>query len=193
MQSARRLPLLICGIGNPGAQYAGTLHSAGLTVVKALGARLGYPQFVKDRSLGNGLVSKSRGQGDGRDWTLWESTSYMNESGKGVAAAFREFSRAAPDGRLVVIYDELERQLGSVTVRTKEGASAKGHNGLKSIMASLGGQNFVRMGVGIGRPLSRESDDVAQYVLRKMTEQERSKTEGCVDEVVRRLEELEKG
>jgi PTH1 family peptidyl-tRNA hydrolase len=117
----------------------------------------------------------------------------MNESGKGVAAAFREFSRSAPEGRLVIIYDELERQLGTVTVRTKEGASAKGHNGLKSIMASLGGQNFVRMGVGIGRPLSRESDDVARYVLRKMTEEERNKIEGSVDEVVRRLEELKRG
>jgi PTH1 family peptidyl-tRNA hydrolase len=189
MQSARRLPLLICGIGNPGAQYANTLHSAGLTVVKALAARLGYPQFVKDRSFGNGNVSRQ----DERDWMLWQSPSYMNESGKGVAAAFREFSRSAPEGRLVVIYDELERQLGTVTVRTKEGASAKGHNGLKSIMASLGGQNFVRMGVGIGRPLSRESDDVARYVLRKMTEDERKKIEGSVDEVVRRLEELERG
>lgn len=191
MQTARRLPLLICSIGNPGAAYANTLHSAGHTVIKSLAARLGYPQFVKERSLGNGLVSRKLL--DGHEWTLWQSTSYMNESGKGVAAALRELSRAAPESRLVVIYDELERQLGSVTVRTKEGASAKGHNGLKSIMAYLGGQNFARMGVGIGRPLSRESDDVARYVLGKMTEEQREKIEGCVDEVVKKLEELERG
>ena len=191
MQSARRLPLLICGIGNPGAAYANTLHSAGLTVVKALADRLGYPHFVKERAFGNGLVSRLPGQD--HDWTLWQSTSYMNESGKGVAAAFQQFQREAPEGRLVVIYDELERQLGSVTVRTKEGASAKGHNGLKSIMASLGGKHFVRVGVGIGRPVSRESDDVAAYVLRKMTPGERERVEGAVDEVVRRLEDLERG
>ena len=193
MQSARRLPLLICGIGNPGGAYANTLHSAGLTVIKALGASLGSPEFVKDRALGNGLVSRNSTPGDGREWTLWQSTSYMNESGKGVAAAFREFSRSAPDARLVVIYDELEKALGTVTVRAKEGASAKGHNGLKSAMASLGGQNFCRMGIGIGRPLSRESDDVAAYVLRKMTEDEKHKIEGCLDQVIKKLEELERG
>lgn len=193
MQSARRLPLLICGIGNPGSVYANTLHSTGLTVVKALGSRLGYPQFAKDRSLGNGLVSRESAGDGARDWVLWQSTSYMNESGKGVAAAFRDFTRSAPDAKLVVIYDELEKALGTVTVRTKEGASAKGHNGLKSIMAFLGGLNFVRMGIGIGRPLSRESDDVAAYVLRKMTEDEKHKIEGSLDEVVKKLEELERG
>jgi peptidyl-tRNA hydrolase, PTH1 family len=192
MQSVRRLPLLICGIGNPGGAYANTLHSTGLTTVKALGTRLGYPQFVKERALGNGLVSRNSTPADERDWTLWQSTSYMNESGKGVVTAFREFSRSAPDARLVVIYDELEKALGTVTVRAKEGASAKGHNGLRSIMASLGGQNFVRMGIGIGRPLSRESDDVAAYVLRKMTEDEKHKIEGCLDQVVKKLEELER-
>ncbi len=117
----------------------------------------------------------------------------MNESGKGVAAAFHSFLRQAPEGRLVVVYDELERPLGNVTVRTKEGASAKGHNGLKSIMASLGGKNFARVGVGIGRPVSRESEDVAAYVLRKMSAEERGKIEGAVEEVVKKLQELERG
>ena len=117
----------------------------------------------------------------------------MNESGKGVAATFREISRSTPDARLVVIYDELEKPLGSVTVRTKEGASAKGHNGLKSIMAVLGGQNFARLGIGIGRPLSRESDDVARYVLRKMTDDEKHKIEGSIDQVIKKLEYLERG
>lgn len=191
MQTTRRLPLLICGIGNPGAAYANTLHSAGLTVVKALADMLGYPQFVKDRTFGNGLVSRQPGRE--HDWTLWQSTSYMNESGKGVAAAFHHFQREAPDGKLVVIYDELERQLGSVTVRTKEGASAKGHNGLKSIMAALGGRNLVRVGVGIGRPVSRESEDVAAYVLKKMSVEDRGRIEGAVEEIVRRLEEVGRG
>ena len=193
MQPARRLPLLICGIGNPGAAYANTLHSAGLTVVKALADKLGYPPFAKERAFGNGLVSRLPGQEHEHDWTLWQSTSYMNDSGKGVAAAFQHFVRQAPEGRLVVVYDELERQLGSVTVRTKEGASAKGHNGLKSVMAALGGRGFVRVGVGIGRPVSRESGDVAAFVLRKMSGEERGRVEGAVEEVVRRLEEVEKG
>ena len=96
-------------------------------------------------------------------------------------------------GKLVVIYDELEKPLGSVTLKTNQGASAKGHNGLKSILASIGNVPFARIGVGIGRPASRESEDVARYVLRKMTAVEKERVEGAVDEVVRKLEQLETG
>jgi peptidyl-tRNA hydrolase, PTH1 family len=204
--AARTLPLLICSIGNPGKTYANTLHSAGHTVLNKLAAKLGYGEFGKERELGNGLVSYppsisggsslAGGSGPG-DWTLWQSTSYMNDSGEGVRAAFTSWSKKLPvgeEGRLVVLYDELEKGLGFVTVKTSATASAKGHNGLKSIIASLSANKtpFARVGVGIGRPASRESNDVARYVLRKMTNQEREKIEGCVEEVVKKLKELEK-
>lgn len=93
------------------------------------------------------------------------------------------------------MHDELEKPLGSLSVKTKQGLSARGHNGLKSILASLSGtgMGFVRVGVGIGRPVSRESGDVAGYVLRKMTEGQRGCIEGCVGELVGRLREVGKG
>lgn len=91
-----------------------------------------------------------------------------------------------------MVHDELEKPLGNVTVKTGSG-SAKGHNGLKSILGFMGQTPFARVGIGIGRPLSRESDDVAQYVLRKMTAVEMKKIEECVDEVIRKLKQLEKG
>lgn len=195
MSVSRMLPILVCGIGNPGSTYANTLHSAGLTVVKTLAERLAYPPFQKDRSLGNGLVSRPSVSGDSGDWTLWQSTAYMNESGKGVRGAWMTWSKSLPDdgGRLVIVHDELEKPLGSVTLRTNQGGSAKGHNGLKSILAVMGNTPFARIGIGIGRPISRDSDDVAQYVLRKMTPGERDRIEKCVDEVIAKLAQLEKG
>ena len=196
MSAARALPLLVCSVGNPGAAYANTLHSAGHFVVTRLAGALGYQQFSKDRGLGNGLVSRPRISSGSGDWTLWQSTSYMNESGRGVRAAHATWSKgmsASEEGRLVVIYDELEKPLGVVTVRTVQGASAKGHNGLKSIMSVIGNTPFVRIGIGIGRPVSRDSNDVARYVLKKMDENEKTRLEGCIEEVIAKLKQLEQG
>lgn len=95
----------------------------------------------------------------------------MNVSGKGVKKAWTEFERQiraeGREPRLVVLHDELESALGKVSVKDG-GASARGHNGLKSIQASLGDVKWWRVGVGIGRPESREPDVVVRYVLKKM-------------------------
>jgi PTH1 family peptidyl-tRNA hydrolase len=180
------LPLLICSLGNPGAAYANTLHSAGHNVVAALATLLQAGQFTKDRSYGNGTLTRS--YDPEVPWTLWQSPTFMNESGKGVSAAYRTWARENNmQGRLVVVHDELEKPLGSVTIRDKEGLSARGHNGLKSCLASLGGVKFVRVGVGIGRPVSREPNDVAKYVLKKMTPVERQKIEGSAEDVLNKL------
>ena len=88
----------------------------------------------------------------------------------------------------VVLHDELELPLGQLKVKSGN-SSAKGHNGIKSVQASLQGAglldrlgpNFVRVGVGIGRPFSRERDDVSQYVLGQMTSSEKEKIESAVD------------
>lgn len=189
---ARSIPLLICSIGNPGSTYAHTLHSAGHTILTRLAAHLDAPPFRKDRTMGNGLVTRVG------DWTLWQSPAYMNESGASVRAAWQTFHKTlavGEEGRLVIVHDELERAMGAFAVKTKQGLSAKGHNGLKSILASLAGSTtpFVRVGVGIGRPASRDSDDVARYVLRKMSPTEREAVEGCVEALIVQLEKLQTG
>lgn len=195
MLASRPLPLLVCSVGNPGSQYANTLHSAGHTVLNRLAARLGYPGFNKDRQHGNGLISKPSISGGSGDWTLWQSTSYMNESGKGVRAAHMAWSKTIADGegRLVIVHDELEKPLGAVTLKTGQGLSAKGHNGLKSIMSVMGNTPFVRIGIGIGRPVSRESNDVARYVLKKMDASEKTAVESSVEQVIEKLKQLEGG
>lgn len=195
MAVARAVPLLICSVGNPGSTYANTLHSAGHTVLKKLSERLEFQPYQKSRPLGSGLVSKPLAPNSDADWTLWQSTSLMNVSGKGVKAAHNAWSQDKPagEGRLVIVHDEMEKPLGAVNLNVRQGASAKGHNGLKSIMASIGNVPFVRIGIGIGRPVSRESKDVANYVMRKMTPGERAKIEGSVEEVIAKLKELESG
>lgn len=195
MLASRPLPLLICSVGNPGSQFANTLHSAGHTVLNRLADRLGYPNFQKDRQHGNGLISRPSISGGSGDWTLWQSTAYMNESGKGVRAAHMAWSKNIADGegRLVIVHDELEKPLGAVTLKTGQGLSAKGHNGLKSIMSVMGNTPFVRIGVGIGRPVSRDSSDVARYVLKKMDANEKSLVEGSIEQVIAKLKQLETG
>lgn len=117
----------------------------------------------------------------------------MNISGVGVASAWRQFvkenMRDGEEVGLVVIHDELESKVGEVKVK-KGAASAKGHNGLKSINEKLRGVDYMRIGVGIGRPESREPNDVANYVLRKMTPGERVKIEGSVGRVEEELRKL---
>ena len=96
----------------------------------------------------------------------------MNLSGKAVATAYSAFLSSLPveerlTARLIVLHDELESPMGKI--KKKIGGSARGHNGIKSVMGSMGAKEFVRIGVGVGRPVSRESEDVARYVLSKMT------------------------
>jgi PTH1 family peptidyl-tRNA hydrolase len=115
----------------------------------------------------------------------------MNVSGSGVSAAWRQFVKDArgEEARLVVVHDELELAPGQVKVKCGS-ASAKGHNGLKSINEVLRGVEYTRIGVGIGRPESRDPEVVAGYVLRKMSAQERMKVEGCVGRVEMELRRL---
>lgn len=120
----------------------------------------------------------------------------MNISGPAVAAAWKTFLRDLPNedrarAGLVVVHDELESPLGQI--RVKKGGSVKGHNGLKSCVGSFGGMAFTRIGVGIGRPESRESRDVANYVLRKMSPVEMRKIQDGAGEMVKALFEMRDG
>ncbi|KAL8673843.1 MAG: hypothetical protein Q9168_001755 [Polycauliona sp. 1 TL-2023] len=183
-------PIFIASIGNPSPTYTNTLHSAGHTVLNHLLRWLFQPNFEKSRPHASGLLSASS------EYTLWQSPSLMNLSGKPLSTAWRTFlsSLSAPDdkraARLVVVHDELELPIGKIKVRQGKGMSAKGHNGLKSVLVSMPGMEFTRIGVGIGRCASRESRDVAAYVMRKMTPDEleiMADVAGQVSEVVREM------
>ncbi|KAI9850484.1 MAG: aminoacyl-tRNA hydrolase [Thelocarpon superellum] len=204
-------PFKVASIGNP-APYTHTLHSAGHTVLHALRVQLSFPPLAPTprRSGADGGLRTSTPDSP---ITLWQSRSLMNDSGRGVKAAWEHYRRenhaSLPfstatrhndelnngedeEGEeqimLVVLHDELEAPLGKIKVRRPAsgkkggggGGSARGHNGLKSILAGLPDLRFTRIGVGIGRPTSRDPDDVARYVLRKMTAAEKETLEGPV-------------
>lgn len=209
MPPGNPIPLLVCSIGNPGPTYANTLHSAGHIVTSYIAARKSYQPFTKGLS---GLVArpdnttfslsllkgytKTQGGPPEDDWTFWQSLSLMNVSGVGVKKAYaawlaelRQRTSPSQEGRLVVVHDELESALGKVSVR-ESGASARGHNGLKSCQQQLGGVKWWRVGVGIGRPESRDPNVVSRYVLGKMQERERSGLERAAPGVVDALRSI---
>lgn len=117
----------------------------------------------------------------------------MNVSGVPIAAAWRTFqsthsnSDMAP--ALIVLHDELELPIGTIKVRPGS-ASPKGHNGLKSIREKMPNVDYTRIGIGIGRPESREPNVVANYVLRKMLPGERAKIEAVAGKVEGELRRL---
>ncbi|KIX95037.1 uncharacterized protein Z520_09347 [Fonsecaea multimorphosa CBS 102226] len=190
----RSVRLLIASLGNP-PPYHSTRHSAGHILLKHLAAHLRLPPLAKSKLLGSGLVSA--GADVGRDeYTLWQSGSMMNVSGQGTLKAWKQFNSLHPASddtvtALVILHDELESSSGTIKLRRGE-SSPKGHNGIKSVQSSLKsagllpamGDRFIKIGIGIGRPLSREKDDVSAWVLGQLTHVEKSKIEAAAESLV---------
>jgi len=146
---------LIVGLGNPGAEYAGTRHNIGFMVLTKLLAGFPAGRFIES-SLASSRVFSGRFRG--RDLTLQMPQTYMNLSGEAVRPLAGKL-KLAPE-EILVISDDLDLPFGRL--RLREGGSDGGHNGLKSIIAELGSDRFKRLRVGIGRPVPHHGAD---YVL----------------------------
>ncbi|MEY3092136.1 MAG: peptidyl-tRNA hydrolase [Actinomycetota bacterium] len=157
---------LVVGLGNPGKQYARTRHNVGEEVVAVLASRHGGSLGA---SRDHALVDDVR-IGPKRV-VLAFPTTFMNESGKAVRALGRRygFNRGPIAHRLIVVHDELDLPPG--TVRVKVGGGLGGHNGLRSITADLGTQDYVRVRIGVGKPANKEQG--ANHVLSKVPAAER--------------------
>ena len=132
------------GLGNPGREYEGTRHNAGADVVALLARRHGDTlKKAKERAL---VTDVRIG---GRQLALAFPQTYMNESGQAVAPLAKRFG-IDDLGRLVIVHDELDLPLGAL--RVKIGGGLAGHNGLKSIVAHMHGDGFLRVRIGIGKP-----------------------------------------
>lgn len=153
---------LVVGLGNPGAEYAGTRHNAGFWVLDELARRLGVT--VGRRAFlgltGEALVG-------GQKVLLLKPQTYMNRSGESVRAAL-QYHRLEPS-QLLVICDDLDMVLGKIRLRPQ--GSSGGHRGLQSIADHLGTTEYPRLKIGIGRPETR--DDVVDYVLGSVSGEER--------------------
>jgi PTH1 family peptidyl-tRNA hydrolase len=155
---------LVVGLGNPGAEYARTRHNVGVDVVELLAQRHG--ERLK-RSKEEALVAEVR-LGSQRVALAFPQT-YMNESGRSVAALVRRYG-IDELWRLVVVHDELDLALGKLQV--KAGGGLAGHNGLRSIKAHLHDDAFTRVRIGIGKPPGGKEHG-ADHVLRAPGKRER--------------------
>ena len=154
-EHASTLDLLVAGLGNPGREYASTRHNAGWMVLDELARREGGSW----RSKFSGQLSETRL--DGARLALVKPETYMNESGKSIAAAARFFK--APVDAVLVVHDDVDLEEGRL--QAKLGGGLAGHNGLRSIVQALGSQEFLRLRIGVGRPGRGDRRSVADYVL----------------------------
>jgi peptidyl-tRNA hydrolase, PTH1 family len=156
---------LIVGLGNPGREYDGTRHNIGFAVADALAERweLGRPKERFKGKIVDGRVHLSAGAS--RVALLWPQT-YMNDAGRSVGPARGSYK--LPLERVLVVHDEIDLPFGEV--RTRLGGGLAGHNGLKSIKRELGGTEFMRVRIGVGRPSSTDPEIVSGYVLGRFRE-----------------------
>jgi PTH1 family peptidyl-tRNA hydrolase len=160
---------LVVGLGNPGRRYQGTRHNIGFLVLDELRRRVDAPE---ERERSGALRSEAR-LGD-REIVLVRPVQFMNLSGPPVRAAIRE--RGAEPDEALVVCDDVWLPFGAL--RLRRGGSHGGHNGLRSIIDSLGSGDFPRLRVGIGQ--APEGQDQAEYVLERFALPERRR----LDEVI---------
>ncbi len=186
MPAARGLPIidamirLFVGLGNPGPEYEATRHNAGFWWLEEVARQLKVP-LVPERSYW-GLAARATVQGR-TVWLLAPQT-FMNLSGKSVAALAR-FFKIAPH-EVLVAHDELDFEPG--VAKLKRGGSHGGHNGLRDIHAQLGSSDYWRLRIGIGHPGDR--GEVVNWVLKRPAPQDRERIEDSIAHALKALPAL---
>ena len=169
---------LIVGLGNPGRGYANNRHNMGFICLNHF-AKIQNIRFDKKQGqsrIGSGEVA-------GSQVVLAKPQTYMNLSGQSVSRLVKRFNIDLSD--LLVIHDDLDLPLGKIRIR--QGGSSGGHKGIGSIINELGSQDFLRLRVGIGRPIMSTSeiseDDTIAYVLSDLTPEEKQVIQQVVPRV----------
>ena len=172
---------LLIGLGNPGERYARTRHNVGFEVATLLAERWGLPRAKKKFA---GLYTDGRtGPGGPRVGVLMPQT-FMNDAGRSASPA--RGALGVELDRVVAVHDEIDLPFGEV--RSRLGGGLAGHNGLKSLKRELGGPDFHRVRVGVGRPDSTDPEIVSGWVLGRFSEPAadvRALVERAADEVER--------
>jgi len=171
--------LLVVGLGNPGDEYRGSRHNLGAEVVELLAKRHGGRlRKRKERALVDEVTI------DGRRVALAIPLTYVNDSGHAVGALVRRFG-VDPE-QLVVVHDELD--LSVAELKVKSGGGLAGHNGLRSIVAHLHTQDFQRVRIGVGKPVSKERG--ADHVLNRFSKRERAEVDVTVEQAADAVETI---
>jgi len=169
------------GLGNPGAEYQWTPHNAGFMAIDRIALQEGV--VVQNRRC---RAATATCRMAGREVILAKPETFMNLSGASVAALVQEFE-ADPARDLLVIYDELDLVLGNFKIR--ERGSAAGHNGARSIIGSLGSQEWMRLRIGVGLDLPPEAKAAGarrpgkDYLLSPMRKMELTVMDEVLDRV----------
>lgn len=171
---------LVVGLGNPGERYAPTRHNVGARVVERLADRWST-RLRKVRFL---AAEAGDSRVDGSAVWLLRPTTFMNVSGPPVASFARK--RQVDLDRLVVCHDEIDLPFGAL--RLKKGGSTAGHNGLRSLVGSLGDPGFHRVRLGVGRPPGHK--DPADFVLEPFSKAERDEVEVLIETAADAVEAL---
>jgi peptidyl-tRNA hydrolase, PTH1 family len=169
---------LIVGLGNPGKEYSGNRHNVGFLCLSYLAKQ---NNIAFDKKQGKARVGM--GKIAGEEVVLARPQTYMNLSGQAVLPLMQRYYLSMDD--LIVIHDDLDLPLGKIRIRRD--SSAGGHNGIKSIIACLGSQDFTRIRVGIGRPISPDDKDqeIKDYVLSDISREEKT----ILEDTIRRVSE----
>ena len=160
---------LIVGLGNPGLRYAKNRHNIGFLCIN----RFAKMQGIRfDSKQGQARIGTAEVKDE--KIVLAKPQTYMNSSGESVSRLMRKFNIQLSD--LIVIHDDLDLPLGKIRIR--QGGSSGGHKGIESIINELGSQNFIRLRIGIGRPIAPpdaeiSEDDIVNYVLSDFNPEEK--------------------
>jgi peptidyl-tRNA hydrolase, PTH1 family len=160
---------IVVGLGNPGSQYEKTRHNIGWMVLDRLADRAGWGG--KGRTRDSSAVAQGRYRG--LDIVLVKPLTFMNESGLAVRKVLAR--EHAPMSELLVVCDDFSLPFGKL--RFREGGSAGGHNGLKSIIGEMGNEQFSRLRIGIGEPGS----DAIDHVLSQFAKGEKARLSELLD------------
>jgi len=161
---------LIVGLGNPGKEYENTPHNVGFMLIETLASRFHLSSFQKKF---HARFCKSSLEGNA--FALMQPQTFMNLSGKSVAACAQFYKIPLID--IVVISDDLDLPPGKVRVRTEGGHG--GHNGLRSIIQCVGGKQFKRIRIGVGRPSGKQAP--ADYLLSSWKPAQRDSCETAIE------------
>lgn len=176
---------LIVGLGNPGDKYKNTRHNAGFMAVDKLAEAFGFDEF---KTLDKGKSYMSKGEISGEKVILLKPQTFMNLSGVPTAAVASYFKIDRKD--IIAVFDDTEINLGSVRIRSE--GSAGGHNGVKSLIEHLGGDDFMRTRIGI-KPEKSFPGALEDFVLGDLTEDEKAAFAIVFDHLPKLTEKLIQG
>ena len=176
---------LIVGLGNPGMEYQFTPHNAGFLAIDRIAEQCGV-QVANRR--GKALTAKAVIAG--QEVLLAKPETFMNESGQSVSALLKQLELEAPAEDLIVLYDELAFSLGQM--RIAQSGRANGHNGIKSILAALGTEEWMRIRIGVGKPPTDTGRVIkaggSNYLLAPMRRMQLQELDEVLDKSARAVE-----